>query len=262
MMNLDLTGKNALVCGSSQGIGKAVALQLAELGASLTLAARSAGLLQELCSRLDTSRGQRHQYLQVDFNDSENLKAQIGALTARQPIHILINNTGGPKGGGILEAEESEFVQAFHNHLICNQILAKAVIEGMKTEGFGRIVNIISTSVRQPLDGLGVSNTIRGAVANWAKTMANEYGSYGITVNNVLPGATRTGRLDQLIENRARVAGVSAGEISTRMKKDIPAGRFGEPAEIASAVAFLSSPAASYINGVNLTVDGGRTKSL
>lgn len=261
-MNLDLTGKNALVCGSSKGIGKAIAFELAALGANITLAARSEVKLQEIQTQLDISKGQKHSFITVDFSDSLALGNKVSDLLAIQPIHILINNTGGPKGGVLIDADTQSFVQAFHNHLVCNQILAKAVVKGMKEEGYGRIINIISTSVKTPLAGLGVSNTIRAAVANWAKTLANEIGQFGITVNNVLPGATETGRLSEIIESRAKKAKVTTEDIASSMKKTIPLQRFAQPKEIAFAVAFLSSPSASYINGINFPVDGGRTKSL
>ena len=261
-MNLNLKGKNALVCGSSKGIGKAIALELAALGANITLAARSVDKLAEVMSQLEDDGEQKHNFLQVDFSDSADLRKKVRGLVAAQPVHILINNTGGPRAGAIIKAQTEEFIQAFHNHLICNQVLVQAVVEGMKKEGYGRIINIISTSVKQPLSRLGVSNTIRGAVANWAKTMAGELAPFGITVNNVLPGATQTGRLDEIIENKSKTAGVSTEQIAAKMKKDIPVGRFAEPKEIAFAAAFLASPSAAYVTGINLPVDGGRTKSL
>ena len=190
------------------------------------------------------------------------LKETIIEATHLTSYHILINNTGGPKGGPIFSAEVNEFTQAFSNHLVCNQILVQNVVPGMKEAGYGRIINIISTSVKQPIDGLGVSNTIRGAVASWSKTLANELGPFGITVNNVLPGFTATDRLEDIIGNAAKRFGGSEEEASKFMKNLVPARRFAEPSEIANAVAFLASEAASYINGINLPVDGGRTKSL
>jgi len=261
-MNLDLKGKNALVCGSSKGIGEAIAIELAHLGANIVLAARSLDKLETVCALLDISKGQKHDVLQVDFNDSANLKISVKKIVDKQPIHILINNTGGPKGGSILNANPEEFAEAFHNHLVCSQILTQVVVDGMKKEKFGRIINIISTSVKQPIDGLGVSNTIRGAVANWAKTMANELGPHGITVNNVLPGSTETGRLDQILENKAKMANDTTDNIAKKMKEVIPVKRFARPEEIAFAVAFLASKSADYITGINLPVDGGRTKNL
>lgn len=261
-MNLSLLGKNALVGGASAGIGRAVAVELAALGANVTLLARTESSLQEAATSLDTSQGQRHSYIAADFSDSKNLLEKVTALLERQPVHILINNTGGPPGGPIAEASGEAFLVAFHNHLLCNQLLAQAVLPGMKTAGYGRIVNIISTSVKEPIDNLGVSNTTRWAVAAWAKTWANEVGRYGITVNNVLPGYTRTGRLVEIIEKRAAASGQSIPEVVEQFKNQVPARRFAEPAEIAAAVAFLAGPAAGYINGINLPVDGGRTRSL
>lgn len=261
-MDINLKGKNALVCGSSKGIGKAAAIALAQLGANVTLVARSATIMADLVHELNTELGQKHDFLQADFADSTDLKKKISGLTSGKTIHILINNTGGPPGGPIVEAEVDEFQRAFHNHLICNHLLTKAVVRGMKAEGFGRIINVISTSVKQPIPGLGVSNTVRAAVANWAKTMAGELAPFGITVNNVLPGMTSTDRLQEIIESHAEKQAAPPEVVSDQMKQDIPVGRFADPAEIAAGIAFLASPAASYITGINLPIDGGRTRTL
>ncbi|MGB1268323.1 MAG: SDR family oxidoreductase [Flavobacteriaceae bacterium] len=259
-MNFNLNNKNALVCGSTQGIGKATALQLAELGTTVTLIARNETKLKAVLSELSTSNGQQHNYIVADFQNPTDLQSKLN--TANQTFHILINNTGGPAGGPVFNASLDEFESAFTQHLKCNHILVQAVVPAMKEAGYGRIINIISTSVKQPLAGLGVSNTIRGAVANWSKTLAGELGSFGITVNNVLPGATGTERLKQIITNKAEKTGQSFEEVSNAMKNDIPAKRFAQPEEIANAIVFLASEAASYINGINVPVDGGRTKSL
>jgi len=261
-MNLNLEGKNALVCGSSKGIGKAVAMELAALGANITLAARDAGKLAAVITELDNSVAQNHRFMVVDFSNSNELKSKVKTLVANQPIHILVNNTGGPASGPIVDANEEDFLQAFHNHLLCNHLLVKIIKKGMISAGYGRIINIISTSVKQPLDHLGVSNTIRAAVASWSKTLSNELAQTGITVNNVLPGSTITGRLQEVITFRANKAGITEDEQINKMHSHIPMGRFGKPEEIAAAVAFLASPAAAYVNGINLPVDGGRTKSL
>lgn len=261
-MDLSLTGKNALVCGSSRGIGKAAALELASLGANITLVARNAANLSAVREELDRSRGQSHDFLIADFTNSADLRLKVAGLTARKTIHILVNNTGGPPGGPITQAATEAFEEAFHNHLLCNHLLVQAVIKGMTQAGYGRIINIISTSVKQPLENLGVSNTIRAAVANWAKTLSNELAPHGITVNNVLPGATDTDRLRSIIDNKAGQSGLSTEAVAEDMMREIPAGRFALPAEIGAAVAFLASPAAGYITGINLPVDGGRTKSL
>lgn len=262
-MNLDLSGKTAVVCGSSQGIGKACAIELAKLGANICLIARNGQRLSEVKSELATEGGQQHDLIAVDFSVPENLKKAIEDYLQKKPdIHILVNNTGGPPGGPVFDARPEEFLQAISNHLICNQILAQALVPGMKKSGYGRVINIISTSVKQPLNGLGVSNAVRGAVANWAKTLANELGQFGITVNNVLPGATETVRLETIIKNNAAKSGKTEKEIADQMRQSVPMKRFGQAEELANAVAFLASPAASYINGINLPVDGGRTMSL
>ncbi|MFY7828872.1 MAG: SDR family oxidoreductase [Flectobacillus sp.] len=262
-MNLDLRNKNAIVCGSTQGLGKASAIELALLGANVTLVARNETSLQKAILDLDTSLGQQHHYFVADFSYPEQVKLGIEQHLATFPeIHILVNNTGGPKGGPILEATIEEFTKTYSNHLICNHILVQACVPSMKKEGFGRIVNIISTSVKQPISGLGVSNTTRGAVASWAKTLASELAPFGITVNNVLPGSTKTARLDSLIESRMNATGTSREEVEKALQVDIPAKRFGESEEFGAAVAFLCSPAASYITGVSLPVDGGKILGL
>jgi len=255
--------KNALVCGSTQGIGKASAIALAQLGVNVTLIARNEDKLKSVLTELPNNGNQTHHYLVADFTKPEQLANIVSKhLEKINTIHILINNTGGPAGGPVFSASLSEFEAAFTQHLKANHILVQTVVPSMKKAGFGRIINMISTSVKQPLDGLGVSNTIRGAVASWAKTLANELGQFGITVNNVLPGATGTERLTQIIKNKAVKTGKSIDEVSEMMKSQVPLKRFAKPEEIANAVAFLASEAASYINGVNLPVDGGRTKSL
>lgn len=259
-MNLDLKNKNAIVCGSTQGIGEASAIELAKLGANITLIARNKNKLLEALDKLDKSIGQKHTFICVDFSSTEKLKSAVALLDGN--YHILINNTGGPAGGPIVDADINDFEDAFKMHLLNNQILVQKVVEGMKKECFGRIVNIISTSVKAPIPGLGVSNTIRAAVANWAKTLSIELGSHGITVNNVLPGFTNTNRLKSIISNKAEKQGKLEEEIAEIMKGSVPANRFGEANEIANAIAFLCTPAASYINGINIPVDGGRTQSL
>ena len=262
-MDINLKNKNALVCGASKGIGKAVAMQLAEMGANVTLVARTAAKLAEAKNQLfDSGLDQKHDYLVADFEDSKDLRKKVLGLVALKPIHILINNTGGPSPGPILDAQEEDFTKALHNHLICSHLLTKLVLKGMRKEKFGRIINIISTSVREPILGLGVSNTTRGAMASWAKTLSNELAQDGITVNNVLPGATNTERLKTIAQGQADKLGISLEETLSRWADASPMKRIAEPAEIAAAVGFLASPAASYITGISLPVDGGRIKSL
>ena len=264
MMDINLKNKKAFVCGSTQGIGKAAAIELANLGASIVLLARNEDSLKQAKDELDESQNQRHDYIAADFSKSDELKIKVAEyLEANdKPVHILINNTGGPPAGKAIDAKLEEFINAFQTHLICNQVLVQALVERMKAERYGRIINVISTSVKQPIPNLGVSNTIRGAVAAWAKTLAGELGEFGITVNNVLPGFTKTQRLESIIKNRADKTGASIEQIESEMQTETPAKRFAEASEVANAIAFLATPAASYINGINLPVDGGRTTSL
>lgn len=261
-MDLDLSGKQAVVCGSTQGIGKATAIELALLGASVTLVARNEEKLKSTVKELSVLDDQHHSFIVADFNFPDELKSKIEAHVKKNAVHILVNNTGGPPGGLAIDAKLEEFTQAFSNHLICNQILVQACLDGMKNEKYGRIINIISTSVKTPMRGLGVSNTIRGAVANWAKTLSVELGPYGITVNNVLPGAIMTARLQSLIDSRSQSSGKSKEEIKRGMEGEVPLGRIGDTKEIAAVAAFLATPAASYISGINVPVDGGRTACL
>jgi 3-oxoacyl-[acyl-carrier protein] reductase len=261
-MNLNLEGKTAVVCGSTQGLGYASAVELALLGCNVVLFARNEDSLKKVIAALDNSKGQQHSYLVADFNDTEKVKTVIDEYVKHNTVHILVNNTGGPAGGPALSAKPEEFIAAFNNHLINNHHLTQAVVTGMKVAGFGRIINIISTSVKMPLAGLGVSNTIRGAVASWAKTLATELGNFGITVNNVLPGFTKTSRADYVIAAKANNANKTPAQVLAEMEAEIPAGRIGKPEEFGAAVAFLCSPAAAYINGINLPVDGGRLGCL
>ena len=260
-MNVDLKGKTALVCGSTQGLGYASAVELALLGCNVVLFARNEDSLKKALASLPNN-SQTHQYLVADFADTEGVKNVITAFAAENTAHILVNNTGGPAGGPAFTATAGEFLQAFNNHLINNHNLVQALVPGMKQAGFGRIVNIISTSVKVPLAGLGVSNTIRGAVASWAKTLATELGPFGITVNNVLPGFTKTSRADYVIAKKAADTGKTAEQVLKELEAEIPAGRIGKPEELGAAVAFLCTPAAAYINGINLPVDGGRLGCL
>jgi 3-oxoacyl-[acyl-carrier protein] reductase len=257
-INLSLTNKRAVVCGSSQGIGRAVAIELASSGAELILIARNREKLEQLKVELHAAPGVVHAIYNVDLSDYESLREVTLELASNAPVHILINNSGGPKPGPVAEATPSRFADAINGHLAAYQILVQALLPGMRASGYGRIINILSTSVIQPLRGLGVSNSLRAAVANWGRTLAAELGADGITVNNVLPGMTRTERLDSLFKFRAESAGVSVEQIEQNTLQYIPAARFGRPEEIAWAVAFLASPAASYINGISLPVDGGR----
>jgi 3-oxoacyl-[acyl-carrier protein] reductase len=255
----NLQGKRAIVCGSTQGIGRACAEVLAQHGAAVTLVARNESALEEAKNALADESGQSHATITADFTDPAAVQSRVlEHIQSTGPAHILVNNTGGPKSGPIVDAAVDAFASAFSNHVLCNQLLTQAVLPGMKEEGYGRIINIISTSVIQPIKGLGVSNTIRAAVANWAKTVASEVGRFGITVNNVLPGYTDTERLKSLIKAKAQREGITEDDVLSQWISTIPVGRLARPDEIGNVVAFLASPAASYVSGVNLPVDGGR----
>ncbi len=259
----NLEGKTALVGGSTQGIGLATSILMAQAGANVVLMSRNQEALENLVTELPTPYQQKHHFICADFSyPEETQKKVMNFIQEKGNIHILVNNSGGPSPGPILNAQTQQFLHAFEQHLLTNHLLVQTVIDGMKTDKYGRIINIISTSVKQPLPNLGVSNTIRAAVANWAKTLANELGHFGITVNNVLPGATKTQRLEGIIQNKSKKTGIPVEEIKKEMKSEIPLGRFAYPEEIGYAVLFLASPFAAYINGINLPVDGGRTSSL
>jgi len=262
-MKFDLKGKRAIVCGSTQGIGKAIAIKLAQDDAAITLVARNEEKLKKVLEELKAISGQSHDYIVADFDNPLILKEKVVAyLQKNKQADILINNTGGPPGGKAVDAGTEEFIRAFNNHIICNHILVQAVIPYMKEKRNGRIINIISTSVKMPIPELGVSNTIRGAVASWSKTLSMELGLFGITVNNVLPGSTNTARIESLISSKAEKQNKGKEEIRKGMEEDVPVKRFAEPEEVANAVAFLASPESGYINGINLPVDGGRTGCL
>ena len=262
-MDLDLTGKHALVCGASEGIGRAAAMELAALGADVTVLARREQVLAEVAATLPRSHdAQRHGWLAADMDDSDTLRRKATALAAGARVHILVNNSAGPPPGPAAAAAPDDYLRTFQRHLIGGQVLVQALLDGMREAAYGRIVNVISTSVREPIANLGVSNTVRGAVASWAKTLASELGPHGITVNSVLPGFTETGRLASLITGNARRSGRSEDEVAAGMLANVPAGRFRKPEETSAAIAFLCSPAAAYINGVTLAVDGGRTRAL
>lgn len=262
-MHLNLSGRHALVCGASGGIGRAAAVELAELGASVTVLARSADALQTVTDSLPRHHAtQLHDWRQVDMADTAALAEAIEQLVAIRPVHVLINNTGGPPGGSAHAADRAAYEMAFRQHLLAGQTLLQAVLPGMRAAGYGRWVNVISTSVKEPIAGLGVSNTIRAAVAGWAKTLAGELAADGITVNNVLPGYTRTARLDSLLAAQAQTSGRSVDEVAQGLIDSVPAKRFGEAAEVAAMITFLCTPAAAYVNGVSIAVDGGRTRAL
>lgn len=262
-MDLSLNGKTAVVCGATQGIGKAIALELAHLGASVVLVARNEISLKSVVSELPIDKNQDHKYLVADFSKPANVKQVIDEyIDNGGEAHILVNNTGGPAPGALIDEDYQKINDTMSAHLQCNHQLVQALVPSMKTASYGRVINVVSTSVYMPIPGLGVSNTVRGAVASWAKTLSFELAGFGITVNNVLPGLTKTARLDSLLEKTVNESGLSASEVEVNLCKTIPAGRFGDANEVANLAAFLASPAAGYINGTSIAVDGGKTGSI
>lgn len=254
-----LHGQHALVCGATQGIGRAVAMALAEQGARVTVLARKAGALAQVVAQLP---GEGHRAVAADLADTDALDRKLQDALGDGVFTVLVNNAGGPPPGPAHRAVVADFEQAFRPHLFAFHTLVTRLLPGMREAGHGRIINIISTSVKQPLPDLGVSNTVRAAVANWAKTLANELGPWNITVNNVLPGATATERLQAIIRAKAERTGASEEEVAAHMRAEVPLRRFARPEEVAAAVAFLAGPGGAYITGINLPVDGGRTASL
>ena len=262
-MELRLDNKNALVCGSSQGIGKAIALQFAGMGANVILAGRNIELLKNTINELQRNEKQYHYYITADFTEPDSVVSEVENLLRQLGvIHILVNNTGGPAPGELNKADVSDLKSAFSQHVVVSQLLAQLLIPGMKAAKYGRIINVISIGAKQPIKNLGVSNTIRGAMASWGKTLARELGPFGITVNNLLPGHTFTSRLKSLIESRAKENNMTIEEMTASMISEIPVGRLGKPEDLGYAAGFLASEQASFINGINLPVDGGFLQCL
>jgi 3-oxoacyl-[acyl-carrier protein] reductase len=262
-MNLNLQGKKALVCGSSKGIGKAIAIELASLGCEVILQARTESTLQQTLSELPQPINQQHTYLVSDFSSPDHHLHKMKTIVSLQnPIHIVVLNSGGPPSGTLYEQPSNSFHQAFHQHFFLNHELTQLLLPGMRQEGYGRILCVLSTSVKAPLPQLGVSNSTRAAVASWAKTLSQEVASWGVTVNCLLPGATRTERLQELIEKKAIKEQRSYADEEKRWLEQIPSKRFADPLEVGQVGAFLCTPAASYVNGIALCVDGGRTPGL
>lgn len=261
-VTIDLSPHRVLVCGASAGIGRACAMALARAGAEITVLARSADKLDALLPELEGVGARGAHAIAVTMDDRVTLRAKVDKhLREHGPFHVLVHNTGGPKAGPLLEKSEDELLATFERHQLTAHMLVRLLLPGMKEAGYGRFINILSTSVREPIDGLGLSNTIRAGMVGWAKTIANELPP-NVTINNVLPGYTDTERLEELKKALAERSDRTEAEIETEWVSGIPEGRLGRPEEIASVVLFLASPLASYMRGSSLAVEGGRLRSL
>ncbi len=256
-----LEGKTALICGASRGIGAATARIMAKAGANVIVSSRSDGQLKSLLKELSTLGNGRHQALVMDLEETESITESVQPLLDQGPIHILVNNAGGPPGGPLLNATVEELAQPFSRHLHAAHTLVKLLTPGMIMANYGRIIQIVSTSVREPIPNLGVSNTLRGAMASWAKSLSRELHP-SITINNVLPGFTDTERLGSLAQSIHERTGQSIDSIHDGWMSQVPIERLIDPLETASVIAFLASPAAGAIRGVSLPVDGGRLRSI
>lgn len=259
---LSLTGRHALVGGASQGIGEATAQAFARAGATITVLARNEARLQAMVAPLTALGATAVHVLPLDLDDREAFETEVPVwLETHGPVHIVINNTGGPPGGPLVEAPPEAILHALTRHLLSAHRLLQLTLPGMAAAGYGRFVQVLSTSVREPIDRLGVSNLTRAAVASWAKTLSRELPA-GVTINNILPGFTDTGRLGSLIEAAAQRTGRTVDQVRASFVDSVPEGRLGDPAEIANAILFLSSDAASYVRGTSIPVDGGRIRSI
>ncbi|MDV7140256.1 SDR family oxidoreductase [Maribacter sp. TH_r10] len=261
-MNISLIGKNALVGGSSRGIGKAIAEQLANSGARVTLMARTEEKLKNIIASLPTHNGQHHDYLVVDFNDLEAYKTTITRYFKNNTIDILVNNTQGPKAGGAMDVHIDDYQTAFDLLFKSVVYTTELALEHMIKNRWGRIINVASVSVKEPLSYLALSNSIRAALVTWAKTLATDVGPYQITVNSVLTGYFDTERIAQLNAKKAEQLGIHENEVLAEMETRVPVRRIGDPKEYGYLTTFLASDQAAYITGTQIPIDGGLLKSL
>ena len=261
-MEINLTGKSALIGGSSGGIGLGIAQQVAASGASVTLMARNEEKMKAVLANLPDGENQSHQFLVVDFSDFEDFTEKISNYFANNTVDILVNNTQGPPAGGALEQRTEDYQKAFNLLFKTVVFTTELALKNMQTKGWGRIINVASVSVQEPLNYLALSNTIRAAVVNWAKSLSIDVAKEGITVNNILTGYFDTERIAQLNSKKAETLGISKDKVRKAMENNVPAKRIGRPEEYGFLVTFLASDKAAYINGCNIPIDGGLLKSL
>ena len=258
-MKIDLTGKKALVGGSSKGIGLGIATELANSGASVCLMARNESRLKEIVSQLPDSNN--HSYLVVDFSKFEDFKIKIEEYVKNNQVDILINNTQGPPAGNSLSKNIDSYQEAFDLLFKSVVYTTSLVIPGMQKNKWGRIINVTSVSVKEPLNYLVLSNSIRSAVVAWAKSLSVDLGPDGLTVNSILTGYFDTERIKELNKEKSKSLNISEAEVLDKMKSLVPASRLGRPEEYGYLVSFLSSDNAAYINGASIPIDGGLLKS-
>jgi 3-oxoacyl-[acyl-carrier protein] reductase len=257
-VDLSLKGRHALVCGASAGIGHAAAMELARLGATVSPLARSADKLATVAQNVVRAGAPAAHPIVADLEDRAALRAKVeGHLRAHGPVHILVNNQGGPPHGPLVEAKEEDFLKAYGRIQLASHLLVQLTLPGMRAAGYGRIVNVLSTSVREPIPGLGIGNTVRASMAAWSKTLSRELPP-GVTINSILPGYTETERLSELAGEMAKRSGRSPADVAAHWVAGTPEGRLGRPEELGAVIAFLCSPAASFVRGQALAVDGGR----
>lgn len=261
-MEINLVGKNALVGGSSKGIGKAIAERLAASGANVTLMARSEDLLKNTVAMLDRSKGQSHDYLVVDFSDFAAFSVKMENYFTSNSIDILINNTQGPAAGGALEKTIEDYQTAFDLLFKCAVFTTSLALKNMQAQQWGRIVNVASISVREPLNYLALSNSLRAALVTWAKSLSMDVAKDHITINNTLTGYFDTERIAQLNAQKAKKMKIEPAAVRAAMEAQVPMQRIGQPEEYANLVCFLASEQASYITGTNIPIDGGLLKSF
>lgn len=262
-MDLGLTGRVAIVAAASKGLGLAVAKQLAREGASVAICARSREELRRSADEIKAVSGREAFFESVDVTDVAAIERFTLAVEKRfGRIDICVTNSGGPPSKLFTDTTIEDWRRATDLLLLSTVSWAQAALPRMKQRNWGRLITVTSYAVKQPADGLLLSNSLRAAVTGLARTLANEYGAYGITVNNVCPGYTRTERLGEIASAMSKRSGRSEGEIFADWTRQIPAGRIGTPEEFASVVAFLASERASYVNGTSLAVDGGIVRSL